>query len=90
MAIQLTEDQERRIQVVIKLGAYESVDDVVDAALAGVEQRVMSDFDGADGELGSLLSSGLASSELDETEFWNSVNSRTDALLAEHKVGLRS
>jgi Arc/MetJ-type ribon-helix-helix transcriptional regulator len=35
--IQLTPEQERRVQDVISRGAYESVEEVVDAALAAVE-----------------------------------------------------
>jgi len=32
----------------------------------------------------------LASKELPEDEFWRSVNTRTEAMLAEHKAGPRS
>jgi Arc/MetJ-type ribon-helix-helix transcriptional regulator len=37
MTIHLTPEQERRVQAVITRGAYESVEQVVDAALAAVE-----------------------------------------------------
>jgi len=90
MAIQLTPEQERRVQDVISRGAYESVEEVVDAALAAVEQRTVPGFAGTQEELDALLAEGLASKELAEDEFWGSVNAQTNALLAEHKTGPRS
>lgn len=70
-------------------GAYESVEEVVDAALAAVEQRTVPGFAGTQEELDALLAEGLASKELAEDEFWGSVNAQTNALLAEHKTGLQ-
>jgi Arc/MetJ-type ribon-helix-helix transcriptional regulator len=90
MAIQLTPEQERRVHDVLNQGAYESVEEVVDAALAAVEQRAVPGFAGTPDELDALLAEGLASRELAEDEFWGSVNARTDALLAERKSGPRS
>jgi len=90
MAIQLTPEQERRVHDVISRGAYQSVEEVVDAALAAVEQRTAPGFSGTPDELDALLAEGLASKELGEDEFWGSVNAQTNALLAEHKTGPRS
>lgn len=90
MAIHLSGEQERRIQAVISRGAYESVEEVVEAALAAVEQRIVPGFSGTQEELDTLLAEGLASEEMTDDEFWNSVNRRTDVLLAEHKTGSRS
>jgi Arc/MetJ-type ribon-helix-helix transcriptional regulator len=90
MAIHLTPEQERRVQAVMSRGAYESVEEVVDAALAAVEQRTVPGFAGTQEELDALLAEGLASKELAEDEFWGSVNAQTNALLAEHKTGPRS
>jgi Arc/MetJ-type ribon-helix-helix transcriptional regulator len=90
MTINLTPEQESRLQAIMSRGAYASVDEVVEAALAAVEQRTLPGFAGTPDELDSLLSEGLASHELPEAEFWSSVNRRTDALLAEHKSGSRS
>jgi hypothetical protein len=70
-------------------GAYESVEEVVYAALAAVEQRTLPGFAGTPDELDALLAEGLASKKLTETDFWDSVNKRTDILLAERKTGLR-
>ncbi len=89
MTINLTPEQERRLQAVMSRGAYESVEEVVDAALAAVEQRTLPGFAGTPDELDALLAEGLASKELTETELWDSVNKRTDILLAERKTGLR-
>jgi Arc/MetJ-type ribon-helix-helix transcriptional regulator len=90
MTIHLTPEQERRVQAVISRGAYESVEEVVEAALAAVEQRTVPGFAGTQEELDTLLGEGLASKELTEDEFWSSVNARTDSMLSEHKTGSRS
>jgi len=89
MAIHLSPEQERRLQAVVTRGAYDSVDEVVEAAVAAVEQRTVPGFAGTPEELDALLAEGLASKELTETEFWSSVNQRTDSMLAEHKAGQR-
>ena len=60
------------------------------AALTAIEQRTLPGFAGTPAELDALLAEGLASKELTESEFWSSVNKKTDALLAERKTGLRS
>ncbi|MFZ0960302.1 MAG: hypothetical protein WAO35_05305 [Terriglobia bacterium] len=90
MAIQLTPEQERRVHDVVSRGAYESVEEVVDAALAAVEQRTVPGFAGTEEELDALLAEGLASKELAEGEFWGSVKAQTNALLREHKTDRRS
>jgi Arc/MetJ-type ribon-helix-helix transcriptional regulator len=90
MTIHLTPEQEQRIHTVIRRGAYESVDEVVEAALAAVEQGTRSGFDGTDEELEALLVDGLASKEITESEFWESVNSRTDAMLVQRQSGRHS
>ncbi len=89
MTINLTPEQERRLQAVISRGAYGSVEEVVEAALAAVEQRTLPGFAGTPDELDALLAEGLGSKELTEAEFWGSVNKQTDALLAKRKTGSR-
>lgn len=95
MAIHFTREREQRIEAVIGRGSYESVGEVVEAACFGsnrvaVEQRTLPGFDGTDVELESLLAGGLVSKELTEDEFRESVNKRTDALLAAHRANSRS
>jgi len=90
MTIHLTPEQERRVQDVIRRGAYESIEQVVDAALVAVEQRAVPGFAGTEAELDALLTEGLASKEIPEGEFWRSIYAQTDALLAEHETGPRS
>jgi Arc/MetJ-type ribon-helix-helix transcriptional regulator len=90
MTIHLAPQQERRVQAVISRGAYESVEEVDDAALAAVEQRTVPGFAGTQEELDDLLAEGLASKELTEDEFWSSVNAQTDAMLSEQQTGSRS
>lgn len=89
MPIHLSPEQERRLHEVVNRGAYDSVDEVVEAAVAAVEQRAVPGFTGSPEELDALLAEGLASKELNETEFWSAVNQRTDAMLSEHKSGQR-
>ena len=90
MTIHLTPEREKRVQAVMGQGAYQSVEEVVDAGLAAVEQRLVPGFAGTQEELNALLAEGLASKELGEDEFWGSVSAQTDALLAEHKTCRRS
>ncbi len=90
MTIHLTPEQERRVRAVISRGAYESVEEVMDAALAAVEQRTVPGFAGTLEELDALLAEGLASKELTEDEFWSLVDAQTDAMLSEDKTGPRS
>src|ERR1700683_4189189 len=90
MTIHLTPERERRVQAVISCGNYESVEQVVDAALAAVEQCTVPGFAGTPEELDILLAEGLPSREPSEDEFWRSAKKQTDALLAEHKTGSRT
>ena len=90
MTIRLTPEQERRIRAVLSRGAYESVDQVVEAALTAVEQRTVPGFAGTPEELDTLLAEGLASKELTEDEVLSSVSKQTHALFAKHKTGPRS
>jgi Arc/MetJ-type ribon-helix-helix transcriptional regulator len=90
MTINLTPEQESRLQAIMSRGAYASVEEVVEAALAAVEQRTLPGFAGTPDELDVLLSEGLASQEFAEADFWNTVNQRIDGLRAQHKSGSRS
>jgi Arc/MetJ-type ribon-helix-helix transcriptional regulator len=82
MTINLTPEQERRVEAVMRRGAYNSVEEVMDAALIAVEQRALPGFEGTEQELDALLAEGLASKQLTEREFWDSVDQRTNSLLA--------
>jgi len=88
--ILLTPEQERRIQAVLSRGAYNSLEEVVEAALRAIEQRTLPGFGGTPEELGTLLAEGLASKQLTEEEFWGSVHKQTDALLSEYSTVSRS
>lgn len=90
MKIQLTPEQEERIQAVIRRGTYASVEEVVEAALTAVEQRIVPGFAGTQEELDALLAEGLASKELSESEFWDSMNKHSDQMLANRKTRPRS
>lgn len=90
MSIRLTPEQEKRVEAVVRRGSYNNAEEVVEAALAAIEQRALPGFSGSREELEALLSEGLASKLLTEDEFWGSVKRQTDALLAKHKVGPRS
>src|SRR5713226_7752453 len=73
MAIQLTPEQERRIQAVVNAGAYSSAEEALDAAVAALEMSAGPDFEGTQAELDQLLLEGLDSGDpaaADEA-FWN-------------------
>ena len=89
MTIDLTPDQEERLQAVMRRGSYESVADVVEAALVAVEQRTLPGFSGSQEQLDALLLEGMASRELSETEFWNGIRRETGSLLANQKTSPR-
>ena len=90
MAIQLTPEQEQRIQAIVSAGAYPSAQEALDAAVAAVEIVAAPGFEGSSEELGSLLLEGINSKELSEEEFWNSVDGDTNAMLAAYKPCLRA
>ena len=90
MAIELTPEQQQRIEAIVGSGAYPTVREALDAALAAVELAATSGFEGPDQELEDLLRRGLASRELSEDDFWSSVDRETDALLAAYQPSLRA
>ena len=67
-------------------GAYESVGEVVEAALAAVEEGALPGFVGTPEELDTLLAEGLASKEITEDEFWGPVDQQIDDIAGEHKA----
>jgi Arc/MetJ-type ribon-helix-helix transcriptional regulator len=85
MTIHLTPEQERRVHAVLGRGSYQSVEEVVEAALAAVEQGAVLGFSGTPEELEALLAEGMTSRELTEDQFWDSVNAQTDGMLAGHE-----
>ncbi len=85
MAIQLTPEQEMRIQAVVNAGAYPSAQEALDAAVTAVEIAATPGFEGSQEELEGLLMQGMASGELSEEEFWDSIEQETGAMLAAHK-----
>jgi len=85
MAIELTPDQERRIQAVVETGAYPTAEDALDAALAAVEIAASPQFEGSTEQMERLLREGMDSRTLSDDEFWTTVHRETDAMLAEYK-----
>jgi Arc/MetJ-type ribon-helix-helix transcriptional regulator len=86
MAIQLTPEQEQRIQAVVNAGAYPSTEEALDAAVAAVEIAAAPGFEGTREELEALLAEGLNSGEPVEADeaFWNRLTAETDQMVAEH------
>lgn len=85
MAIQLSPEQEQRIQAIVNAGAYPSAHQALDAAVAAVESAAAPSFERSqEEELESFLMEGLASQELSEEEFWDSVDHETNTMLAAH------
>ncbi len=90
MAIQLTPEQERRIQAIVNAGAYPSAREALDAAVSAVEIASAPGFEGSREDLEGLLLEGIASPEIPEEEFWDSVDRETNALLAANRPALRA
>jgi hypothetical protein len=88
MAIQLTPEQEQRIQAVVKAGAYPSTEEALDAAVAAVEIAATPGFEGTPEELEALLAEGLNSCEPIEANetFWNRLTAETDQMVADHRA----
>jgi Arc/MetJ-type ribon-helix-helix transcriptional regulator len=86
MPLQLTPEQERRIQAVVKAGAYRSTEEALNAALAVVEAVAVPDFEGTQDELETLLLDGLNSGKAIEADdaFWNRLTMETNRIAAEH------
>ena len=87
MPIHLTQEQEQRIQAVVKNGAYDSAEEALNAALSAVEAAAAPGFEGTAEELEELLMDGINSGppvQADET-FWARTASETDQMVAEHK-----
>lgn len=87
MSIQLTPAQEQRIHAIVNAGAYRSTEEALDAALSAMEIVNSSVFEGTTEELEGLLMEGLASNELPEVEFRDSVDRETNGMLVAHKPG---
>lgn len=86
MSMQLTPEQEQRIQAVVNAGAYPSPQEALDAAIAAVEIVAAPGFEGTQEELEELLMEGLNSGEAVEVNesYWNSLRAKTDVIAKEH------
>jgi Arc/MetJ-type ribon-helix-helix transcriptional regulator len=88
MAIQLTPEQEQRIQAVVNAGAYPSTEEALDAAVAAVEIAASPGFEGSHEELDALVVDGLNSGEPIQADegFWNRSRAETGQMIVEHKA----
>jgi Arc/MetJ-type ribon-helix-helix transcriptional regulator len=88
MAIQLTPEQEQRIQAVVKTGAYPSPEEALDAAVAAVEIAAVPGFEGPREELEALLADGMNSGEPVEADeaYWNRLRAETGRMAAAHRT----
>jgi len=79
VAIQLTPEQEQRIQAVFETGAYPSTEEALDAAVAAVEAAATPGFEGSQEELQELLRDGIHSGEPVEADeaFWDRLRTQT-------------
>jgi len=87
MAIQLTPEQEQRIQAVVNTGAYPSTEEALDAAVAAVEIAAAPGFEGTHEELDALLVEGQNSGEPVEVDeaFWNRLRAETGQMVGGHQ-----
>ncbi|MFN7924530.1 MAG: hypothetical protein U0Q16_30795 [Bryobacteraceae bacterium] len=85
MPIQLSPEQEQRLQAVVDTGVYPSAEAALDAALAGVENTALHGFEGSPQELEALLSEGLEGEPIAADEaFWGQLFHETDGMVSEH------
>lgn len=90
MPLQLTPEQEQRIQAIVSAGAYSSAEEALNAAVAVVETAAAADFEGDKGELEALLTHGISSPEISEDHFWRSVDCETNEGLSAHNSKQRT
>jgi len=85
MAIQLSPEQESRIQSLVEKGFRESPAEVLDYLLRYAELEEIG-FEGTPEEFDALMLEGLNSGEGEEItdEFWNRIEAETDQMAAEH------
>jgi hypothetical protein len=86
MALQLTPDQERRIQAIVNAGAYPTVEEALDAAVSAVEIAAGSGFEGTQEELEELMVEGLNSGagvEINDA-YWSRLRAETDGIARSH------
>lgn len=88
MAIELTRQQQERIQAVVERGAYGSAEEAVEAAVSALESAAAPGFEGTEEELEALLAEGLASGEPVEADeaYWRRLRARTDQMVAERRA----
>lgn len=87
MPIQLTTEQEQRIQAVVAAGAYPSAEEALDAAVAAVEIVAAPGFEGrTHDELEVMIADGLNSDEPIEANgaFWDRLKAETDQMAVDH------
>lgn len=86
--MQLTPEQEQRIQAVVSAGAYGSAEEALEAAVGAVETAAAPGFQGTQMELEELLREGLHSGEPVEADeaFWNRLRAETDRMASEHQA----
>lgn len=88
MALQLTPDQEQRINAIVQAGAFHSPEAALDAAVTAVENAVAFEFEGSPQELDALLADGLNSGpdiEVDDS-FVQRFTAQTDEMVRNHQA----
>lgn len=86
MPIQLTLEQEQKLNAVVSMGAYQSTEEALNAALAVVGEVCENDFEGSETELDELLLEGLNSGEpiVADVHFWNRLRNETDQMVSDY------
>lgn len=88
MAIQLTTEQEQKLDSVVKTGAYPSTEEALNAALAAFGEVNANDFEGSQAELDELLLEGINSGEpiVADAAFWERLRNDTDQMVSDSRV----
>ncbi len=85
--MQLTAEQEHRIQALVASGAYRTTEEALDAAVSAAVLASMQSGLPPE-ELERLLLDGFATPEPSDEDFWDLVDGEPDALVADWRGSL--
>ena len=89
MPIQLSPEQEQRLEAVVARGAYATTQEALDAGVAAIEFASEPLPEDERQEIEALLLEGLESPVMSSEEFWAAVKADAAEIVTEHKASLR-
>ncbi len=86
MPIQLSPEQEQRLEAIVARGAYATTQEALDAGVAAIEFASEPLPEDEREEIEALLLEGLESPTESEEEFWTALKAETDQMLKDHRA----